>query len=92
MRGISCSFCFSLIQGTDGMDGPEQIWLKAPEEVRFAECYLAFCVDRDETPEESKNFVFCGVRQQVHMEHLTWARYACGVVPLHERVSFKLRS
>ena len=57
------------------MDGPEQIWEKAPEEVRFDQCYLAFCVDREETEEEPKNFVFWGVRQKTHMAHLTWARY-----------------
>lgn len=62
------------VQGKDGKDGPEREWIKEPEEMRFAECYLAFCMDREDAPGEEKNFAFWGVRQPVYMEHLKWAR------------------
>ncbi|CAM9473604.1 unnamed protein product [Ascophyllum nodosum] len=60
--------------GTDGFDGPEKLWDKPLEEIRFAECYVVFCIDREERPDEPKNFPFWGVRQAVHREHLKWAR------------------
>lgn len=48
--------------------------IKYPEEVRFPQCFLAFCIDREETEDEAKNYVTWGLRQRAHWEHLKWAR------------------
>ncbi|CAM9851284.1 unnamed protein product [Ectocarpus sp. 4 AP-2014] len=47
--------------------------VKYPEEVRFPQSYLAFCVDREETEDEDKNYVTWGVRAKAHWEHVKWA-------------------
>lgn len=58
------------------MYGEEVDHVKYPEEVRFPQCFLAFCMDREETEDEAKNYVTWGVRKQSHWEHLKWARCA----------------
>ncbi|CAB1101327.1 unnamed protein product [Ectocarpus sp. CCAP 1310/34] len=62
--------------GDAGMYTDEVNHVKYPEEVRFPQSYLAFCVDREETEDEDKNYVTWGVRAKAHWEHVKWARIA----------------
>ncbi|CAN0408997.1 unnamed protein product [Ectocarpus sp. 12 AP-2014] len=59
--------------GDAGMYTDEVNHVKYPEEVRFPQSYLAFCVDREETEDEDKNYVTWGVRAKAHWEHVKWA-------------------
>lgn len=60
--------------GDEGNQGPEVEHVAPEAELRFNESYLAFCIDRDATKDEEKNYPFWGIRLAANMERMTWAR------------------
>lgn len=68
-------------QGGEGDQGPTVEYDKPEYELRFDESFVAVCLDREEAPDEAKNYPFWGVRLRHQYDHVKWARSgAVGVV------------